>query len=89
MGAQLPMYPVSDYQCLEASYRLDEIHDEIDLINAVFDQAKKDHKDGLAAKALEVAEVRGIIQRHKQESREGVIQAQLDAVFNQEEERRS
>ena len=85
---QIPLIPVSDRECTQASYQLARLMEQDEEADAIWEESKRAHKETKATYRKAMAEKRAIIRRHQREAQEGLTQAQIDVMLMHDEEQR-
>jgi len=88
MASQIPLIRVSDRECRLAGYELAKLMEQDDEEDAAWEEARKAHKETKAMLRKAMHEKRELIRRHEREAHEGLMQEQIDALLNHEEEQR-
>jgi hypothetical protein len=83
---QMSLIPVTDEERTTAAYYLVEILQAEDDEEAAWDEAKKAHKDTLAALHQAKVKQMAVIARAKQEHQDGITERQVNALLNESKE---
>ena len=88
MPGQIPLIPISPHEFTQAAYRLAQLLQQVDDEEESWKEAREAHKDTMAVYKKAIGEQRATIRRAQIEAEDGLMKAQVDAVFNQAEEQR-
>jgi hypothetical protein len=89
MSIQIPLIPVSASEFTQAAYRLAQLLQQVEDEEASWLEAREGHKGTMAVYKKAIGEQRATIRRAQLEREDGLMQEQVDALLNHEEERRS
>jgi hypothetical protein len=87
MPEQYHLIPVSPQEFTQAAYDLAMLLQQIDEEDSAWEEAKKAHKETLAALRQGVAEKRQLIRRAQLEHEEGITARQVNALLDEATER--